>query len=257
MNISIFSDKHRLGAAAAAAAAAIIERTVKTQGQCRLLAATGKSQFEFLEALTAYRDLPWSRVEMFHLDEYVGIGPDHPASFQRYLRERLIEPTGLKRHHLIDGKRDPARVVADLGRQISSAPIDLAFAGIGENGHLAFNDPPADFTTEVPYLIVNLDEACRRQQTGEGWFRRLEDVPTEAISISIRQLLKARTILVCVPDARKAEAVERCLEGPVSPAAPASILREHRDVQIYLDPDSASRLRSGVAAVRADVSPVG
>lgn len=184
---------------------------------------------------------------MFHLDEYVGIGPDHPASFRKYLRERLIEPAGIVTAHLLDGGNYRA-----IGDRLASAPVDVAFVGIGENGHLAFNDPPADFETEESYLIVQLDEACRRQQVGEGWFGGIDDVPREAISMSIRQILKAREILCVVPDARKAQAVKNCVEGDVSPMAPASILRTHANTTAYLDRDSAALLdpaliNSGVA----------
>lgn len=242
MQLRLFSNKIALGRAAAAQAAHAIRTAIASRGRARILAATGGSQFEFLAALTQERDIAWSEVEMFHLDEYVGLPGDHPASFQAYLRDRLIAPTGLFRHHLIDGMRDPEELCREMGDLLAAAPIDVAFAGIGENGHLAFNDPPADCITTRPYLVVNLDEACRRQQVGEGWFSSLDEVPARAISISIHQLLQARTIVCCVPDARKAAAVQRCLEGPVSPLAPASLLRTHADTTIYLDLNSAALL---------------
>jgi glucosamine-6-phosphate deaminase len=242
MKLRVFADKHALGSAAAEQAAAALKTILAQNGRCRLLAATGGSQFEFLAALTALPGIAWENVEMFHLDEYVGLSASHPASFRKYLLERLIAKTGIRNHHLIDGEKDPAQTCRELGALISAAPIDLAFAGIGENGHLAFNDPPADFTTEEPYLVVDLDEACRRQQVGEGWFGSIDEVPRQAISISVRQLLKARILIVPVPDARKAAAVQRCLEGPISPEAPASILRQHADTTIYLDQDSAGLL---------------
>jgi glucosamine-6-phosphate deaminase len=179
---------------------------------------------------------------MFHLDEYIGLPEDHPASFRRFLRERLIEPTGITRHHLLDGSADPGDVCMRVGAALQSGPIDCACIGIGENGHLAFNDPPADFDTAAPYIVVHLDEACRRQQVGEGWFATMDDVPKRAITISVRQLLTAREIVCAVPDARKAEAVRRCLEGPVDPAAPGSILRTHPNATIYLDTASAALL---------------
>lgn len=246
MKLRLFPTKHDLGAAAAQQAAEVIRAAVAVRGRCRLLAATGGSQFEFLAALTARNDVPWERVEMYHLDEYIGLDETHPASFRRYLRERLIERTTLRNVHLIDGMGEPARVCRELGELLRAEPVDVAFAGIGENAHLAFNDPPADFLTEEPYLVVNLDEACRRQQVGEGWFRSIDEVPRQAISISVRQLLKARTIIVPVPDARKAEAVRRSFDGPVSPLVPSSILREHPDTTVYLDPDSAARLPAGL-----------
>ena len=189
---------------------------------------------------------------MFHLDEYVGLPVDHPASFRRYLLERLIRPTGMRTYHLLDGEADVERVVDEASRAITSAAIDLAFVGIGENGHLAFNDPPADFDTERPYIVVALDEACRRQQVGEGWFATPADVPATAISMSIRQILRATRVLCIVPDERKAPAVQKCLEGPVSPMSPASILQTHPDVTVYLDRASAALLspatRGGVIA---------
>jgi glucosamine-6-phosphate deaminase len=214
------------------------------------MAATGASQFELLEALTRRRDVDWSRVVMFHLDEYIGLPEDHPASFRRYLRERLIEPTGITRHHLLDGNADPGEACMRVGAALQEAPIDCACLGIGENGHLAFNDPPADFDTAAPYIVVHLDEACRRQQVGEGWFASVDEVPGRAITISVRQLLLAREIVCAVPDARKAEAVRRCLEGPVDPAAPASILQTHADVTIYLDTSSAALLEQPPAIER-------
>jgi glucosamine-6-phosphate deaminase len=208
------------------------------------------SQFDFLEALTAAPGIDWSRVEMFHLDEYVGLPLQHPASFRKYLLERLIGKTGLTRYHLLDGDGNAAGVAERVGRELSRAPVDVAFVGIGENGHLAFNDPPADFDTETPYLIVTLDEACRRQQVGEGWFSSIADVPSQAISMSVRQILKARQILCNVPDARKAHAVKVCVEGDVSPMAPASILRTHANTTLYLDRESASQLD---AMTRGDI----
>jgi glucosamine-6-phosphate deaminase len=240
--LRVFDDKAALGRAAAAEAAASLRRAIDTRGRARIIAATGASQFEFLAALTDDRSVGWKQVEMFHLDEYVGLAIDHPASFRRYLLERLIRKTGIGRAHLLDGEQDPAAVCRTVGVEIAKADIDVAFVGIGENGHLAFNDPPADFQTEEPYIVVELDEACRRQQVGEGWFESLEKVPARAISMSIRQILKSKQILCIVPDARKAPAVRACLEGPVDPKAPASILQTHPDATIYLDRESAKLL---------------
>jgi glucosamine-6-phosphate deaminase len=242
MKIRLFDNKVALGSAAAAHAASMIRRAIAERGKARILAATGNSQLEFLEALTAERDIAWGEVEMFHLDEYVGLSIEHPASFRKYLFERLINKVRVGRYHLLDGEHDPERTCREEGEALRSAPIDVAFGGIGENGHLAFNDPPADFATEKPYLIVRLDEACRRQQVGEGWFKTLADVPDRAISISVRQFMKAHTIICAVPDSRKAEAVKRCLEGPISPLAPSSILRTHPDATVYLDRHSAALL---------------
>ncbi|NBO65304.1 MAG: glucosamine-6-phosphate deaminase [Acidobacteria bacterium] len=243
MNFKIFADKNQLGEAAAEQAAAAISSAITNRGQARIIVATGASQFEFLKALTGRAEIDWSRVEMFHLDEYIGLPITHPASFRRYLQERFIQPTGLVNHHLIDGEGDPVSVCRELGRVITAAPIDVAFVGIGENGHLAFNDPPADFETDEPYLVVNLDEACRRQQLGEGWFASLDEVPQQAISMSVQQILRSREIVCVVPDARKAKAVKDCLEGEISPLYPASILRQHDNTVIYLDPASAGGLK--------------
>ena len=244
MNIKVFKDKATLAAAAADQAASILRKVISEKGAARIIAATGASQFEFLDALTAMPGIDWSRVEMFHLDEYIGLPMSHPASFRSYLLKRLINKVGIIRYHLLDGESDPALVAREVGAKLASAPIDVAFVGIGENGHLAFNDPPADFETEEPYLVVNLDEACRRQQMGEGWFATLADVPLSALSMSVRQILKAQEIICVVPDARKARAVAACFEGQVSPEVPASILRTHPRCTVYLDDDSAALLTS-------------
>ncbi len=242
MIVKVSESKVQLGAVAAARAATAIKRAVAEKGYARIIAATGASQFEFLEALTASPGVEWEKVEMFHLDEYVGISNDHPASFRKYLLERLIWKTGIKKYHLLDGESNPSETAAVVGKELNAQPIDVAFVGIGENGHLAFNDPPADFKTEEPYLIVNLDKACRMQQVGEGWFASLEEVPTQAISMSVRQILKAHEILCVVPDARKAKAVKGTLEIQISPTIPASILREHPKTFMFLDTESASLL---------------
>src|SRR5438874_3793213 len=227
MIIKVFKDKLSLANAAAEQAARHIRDAISTNGSARIIAATGASQFEFLDALTAAPDVDWKRVEMFHLDEYIGLPLSHPASFRGYLLKRLINKVGITRYHLLDGEGDPASVAREVGAQLASAIVDVAFVGIGENGHLAFNDPPADFDTEEPYLIVQLDEACRQQQLGEGWFASIDDVPRRAISMSVRQILKSQEIICVVPDKRKAKAVAACFEGEISPNAPASILRTH------------------------------
>lgn len=233
---------------AAEQAASILRQAIGEQGQVRLIAATGAAQFEFLEALTGLPQIDWKRVEMFHLDEYIGLPASHPASFCRFLQERLIQKTGITRHHLLDGEENPTEVIRRTGEALLSAPIDVAFVGIGENGHLAFNDPPADFETEEPYIIVNLDEPCRRQQLGEGWFANLAEVPQRAISMSVRQILKTKQIVCIVPDARKANAVKACFDGEISPLAPASILRTHPNTTVYLDKNSAALLRPATLA---------
>jgi glucosamine-6-phosphate deaminase len=242
MQIKTYVDRLTMSRAAARHAARALRDALGERGVARLIAATGASQLDFLEALTNAPGIDWTRVEMFHLDEYVGLPIDHPASFRRYLIERLISKTGITRYHLLDGERDPEDVADEVGRALAAAAVDVAFVGIGENGHLAFNDPPADFDTERPYLVVTLDQACRRQQVGEGWFASIAEVPTRAISMSVKQILKAREIVCLVPDARKASAVKACLEGGLSPLAPASILRTHPATVIYLDRDSAALL---------------
>jgi glucosamine-6-phosphate deaminase len=252
MQVRTFADRAALGRAAAGDAARAIRAAVDARGGARIVAATGASQFDFLAALAADPRVPWDRVEMFHLDEYVGLPIAHPASFRKYLLDRLIVPAGLTRYHLLDAEHDAAATAGRVGARLAERPVDVAFVGIGENGHLAFNDPPADFTTETPYIVVTLDEACRRQQVGEGWFASIADVPSQAISMSIRQILKARQIVAVVPDARKAPAVAACLDGDVTPAAPASILRTHPNTTIYLDRDSAALLRGGAAGSGAE-----
>jgi glucosamine-6-phosphate deaminase len=242
MRVSVFPDPLSLARAAARDAAARIRAAVASLGGARIVAATGTSQMVFLDQLTREADVDWSKVELFHLDEYVGLPADHPASFRRYLRERLIQPAGIVRFQLIDGSRDPHHACEELGRALAARPVDVAFVGIGENGHLAFNDPPADFETERPFLVVRLDDACRSQQVGEGWFKEIDEVPERAITMSIRQILKSRAIVAVVPEARKAAAVRMCLDGEVSPMAPASILRTHQDTTLFLDVASAALL---------------
>jgi glucosamine-6-phosphate deaminase len=240
--VKVFGNKVSLGRAAAEHATTAIRAATKDRGCARIIVATGASQLEFLDALTKAESIDWQRVEMFHLDEYIGLPITHPASFRKYLLERLIHKTGMKQYHLLDGNADPSSVIHEAGRQLNAALVDVAFVGIGENGHLAFNDPPADFETEQPYLVVELDEACRRQQVGEGWFANVSEVPRRAISMSVRQILKSKEIICVVPDVRKAKATKLCLEGEISPMAPASILRSHPATALYLDQESAGLL---------------
>jgi glucosamine-6-phosphate deaminase len=242
VNIKTYPDRHTMSRAAAAYAATALRGCISEHGRARIVAATGASQIDFLEALTSTPGIDWSAVEMFHLDEYVGLPVRHRASFRRYLLDRLINKAGIGRYHLLNGEQDPLTVARDVGNALTGEPVDLAFVGIGENGHLAFNDPPADFTTEEPYLIVTLDAACRRQQVGEGWFSSIDEVPAQAISMSVWQILKSREIIAVVPDARKAAAVKACVEGPISPMAPASILQTHANTTLFLDHDSAALL---------------
>lgn len=229
-------------AVAAQEAAQLIRSSIAARGEARVVAATGASQCEFLRYLIAAPGIEWTQVELFHLDEYIGLPGTHSASFQRYIRERLVEPAGIVHVHYLDGMVDPAAMCAKAGEAISTAPVDVAFAGIGENGHLAFNDPPADFETEDPFLMVTLDERACRQQVGEGWFRTLEEVPKRAITMSIRQILKARNIVCIATGRRKAEAVTHCFSGRITPTAPASALRTHERAIVFLDREAAEGL---------------
>ncbi len=244
MEIIICETKQELGQKAASEGAEAIRRALAEHGEVSIILATGASQFEMLDVLAATEGIAWGRVTGFHLDEYAGLSLSHPASFRRYLQERFLDklPRPLRAFHFINGEGDCAEECRRLNGIIGGHPICVAFAGIGENGHLAFNDPPADFETETPYLVVDLDDACRRQQLGEGWFPTLEDVPRQAISMSIRQILKSEKIVCCAPDARKAEPVRATLEGPVTPLVPASALQRHPGTTLYLDAASAALL---------------
>jgi len=246
LQIKILADKNALGRAAAEQAANSLRRAIRQRKVARIIAATGASQFEFLDALTAAPDIDWSCVEVFHLDEYIGIPITHPASFRKYLLERLINKTGITRYHFLNGDGDVRGSVDEIARELQREPVDLAFVGIGENGHLAFNDPPADFDTDDPYLVVQLDHKCRQQQVNEGWFGSVAEVPSQAISMSVRQIMRARELIAVVPDERKAQAVKNSLEGQITPMVPASILRSHPNATIYLDKDSAALLTSAV-----------
>src|SRR5580658_8137633 len=255
--IKVFKSRDSLGQAAAEQAAAGIRSAITAKGRARIIAATGTSQAAFLNALTKIDDIPWAKVEAFHLDEYIGLPITHRASFRKILLEQLMRKAGIVNYHLLDGDApDPAEVISHVGKQLASSPVDVAFLGIGENGHIAFNDPPADFETEDPYIIVTLDEACRQQQVGEAWFADISQVPRRAISMSARQILKAREILAVVPGPRKAEAVKLCLEGAISPMAPAAILRTHANATVYLDQASASLLSPGLQNALRDESQV-
>lgn len=244
MKIDVSDTKETMGARAAADGAAAIRAALHTRRVANVIVATGASQFTMLERLVTEPDIDWARVSFFHLDEYAGMPITHPASFRKYLKERLVDrlPTAPSAFHYIDAEEDCQAEIHRLGALIRNHPIDVAFVGIGENGHLAFNDPPADFETEEPYLIVELDEACRRQQLGEGWFPTLRDVPRQAISMSVHRILLSDKIVCTVPDERKAEAVRGAVEGPVTPDCPASILQRHDNTTLYLDRAAASKL---------------
>ena len=242
MKISIHDTKEELGKAAARKGAALIRQAIDKNGKASIIVATGASQFEMLEELT--RDfVDWSRVTAFHLDEYIGLPVTHPASFRKYLKERFVDLVSPAAFHYIDGEADPEKECARLGELISQHPVDVAFIGIGENAHLAFNDPPADLQTEDPYIMVTLDRDCRQQQFGEGWFPSIDDVPETAISMSVNQIMKSGSIICAVPDKRKARAVKNALENGISPDYPASVLKSHHQAYLYLDRESASLLK--------------
>ena len=247
MKIIITHDVKELGQAAGHAAATLIRKAISENGSANIILATGTSQFETLNQLISEPGIEWSNVMMFHLDEYIGIPSTSKASFRNYLKERFIDKIPvLKAAHLINGETDAEAECRRLGDLIRKHPVDVALVGIGENGHLAFNDPPADFVTEQPYIIVALDEACRRQQLGEGWFHTFADVPKQAITMSINQIVKSKHIICSVPDTRKAMAVKNTLEQAVSDLYPASILQSHPDCIFFLDEASAALLSQNI-----------
>lgn len=247
MEIIVRSNSSELGQTAGSSTAEIIRNAIKKNGSANIILATGTSQFETLKQLINEPGIEWNKVVMFHLDEYIGLSVEHAASFRKYLKERFLSKVpSLKAVYLINGEKDPEKECNYLNDIISQHPIDVALVGVGENGHLAFNDPPANFDTEEPYIIVELDEACRRQQVNEGWFPSLDDVPLRAISMSIRQILKAQNIIASVPDKRKASAVKNIVEKEISNLFPASILKTHPNCQLYLDEASASLLSTDV-----------
>ncbi len=244
MKVLTCTTSKKMGTAAAEYGAAAIRAAIAEKGSANIILATGASQFEILKSLRIMSDIDWSSVTAFHLDEYIGLPETHPASFRKYLKERFVAHVpALKTFYFVNGDTGkPADECQRLNDIIQAHSIDAAFVGIGENGHLAFNDPPADFDTEEPFIIVNLDEDCRKQQLGEGWFSSLDDVPRQAISMSITQIMKSGRLIVTVPDTRKAKAVKGTIEGKVSPLCPASILQTHPDCILFLNTESASLL---------------
>ncbi len=241
MNIHLAQNPVELGKSAGAKAAQLIRDAIATNGSASIILATGTSQFETLKQLISEKDIKWDQVVMFHLDEYIGLPVTHPASFRKYIQERVLSKLpSLKAVYLINGETDAKEECERLGELIKRYPVDVALVGIGENGHLAFNDPPADFDTEEPYIIVNLDDACKKQQMGEGWFKSIEEVPGHAISMSVKQILKSKYIICAVPDSRKAIAVKNTLEQPVSNLYPSSILQLHPGCYCFFDKASAA-----------------
>jgi glucosamine-6-phosphate deaminase len=252
MTIRIFETAEEMGRSAAEAGCAAIRQAIAKNGVATIVLATGASQFTMFESLVEM-DIQWEHVRCFHLDEYLGIDNNHPASFGRYLRERFVERLPAKRlggFERINARApDPESECRRLSEAISSLTVDVAFVGIGENGHLAFNDPPADFATYKPYIVVSLDHECREQQLNEGWFTSIDDVPTQAISMSCREILRANHIIATVPDERKRQAVTCSVEGPISPECPASILQEHDDCTLFLDRPAASGLKDPITGI--------
>ena len=245
MKIKILETKNEMGKAAAEKADRILTDIIKEKGEATFIVATGASQFEFLENLTSISSIDWSKTTMFHLEEYVSIPETHPASFRKYLKERLVNKVNPGSVNLIKGDAENPELECErLDKIIKQKKIDVAFVGIGENGHLAFNDPPADFDTEKAYLVVELDDACRKQQLGEGWFKIFDEVPKRAISMSIKQIMKSKNIICTVPDSRKAQAVKDCFEGQdISAKHPSSILKNHKNCFVFLDEKSSIYLK--------------
>ena len=245
MKVVVSEDRELMGERAADHAARLLRGAISEYGEANMIVATGASQFTVLERLVRAGNLDWACVTSFHLDEYIGLPISHPASFRGYLKERLVDLLPLRMFHYIDGEHEPPEdECARLSGLIANCRVDVALVGIGENGHLAFNDPPADFQTDSPYLVVDLDDACRGQQLAEGWFPSFDEVPQQAISMSVRQILKCRHIICSVPDQRKAEAVVNSIEGQVTPEVPASVLQQHADTTVYLDQAAASQLKN-------------
>lgn len=231
MKIVISQTAEELGRRAAEAAAEAIRAAIAANGRARIVLSTGASQFETLQYLVR-EDIDWSKVEMFHLDEYVDLPETHPASFRKYLKERFVAPTGVSKVHFVDGTEAG---IAALTEEIRKAPIDVGLIGIGRNAHIAFNDPPADFDTRVAYLVVNLDETCRGQQVGEGWFAGIDDVPRQAVSMSVWQIMQCKCIISAVPHAEKAWAVAQTLANELTPQVPATMLKTHEDFRLFVD----------------------
>ncbi|GGD82950.1 6-phosphogluconolactonase [Paenibacillus nasutitermitis] len=245
MQINILENADRLGYEAALASEAALKEIIAKQGHARIALSTGASQFEFLKHFIGM-DIEWNKIEMFHLDEYIALSEQHPASFRKYLKERFLQHVKIGSCHLVDGEGNAEETVRQLNEQISKAPIDLALIGIGENAHIAFNDPPADFNKAEPYHIVNLNEACKQQQVGEGWFASLADVPKQAISMSVKQIMSSHRIISCVPHQAKAKAIANTLKQSLDPNCPATILKSHPDWKLYLDKKSASEIYAWV-----------
>jgi glucosamine-6-phosphate deaminase len=239
MKMNIYEHADKMGLEAARVSAAIIQEAVRTQGKARIVLSTGASQFPFFKHFVKM-DIEWDKVEMFHLDEYVALPESHPASFRKYLKERFLQYVPLGKAWLVNGEGDPGQVVEELNRRIAEEPVDLALIGIGENGHIAFNDPPANFEVEEPYMVVNLSDTCKAQQVNEGWFGNSGEVPKQAISMTVKQILRSRHIVSVVPHAAKAQAIADTVQQEVDSRYPATILKTHPSWQLFLDKESAA-----------------
>jgi glucosamine-6-phosphate deaminase len=241
MIINISKDASDLGNQAAHFATQKLKEAIQKNGEARMIVSTGVSQFETFQALLR-EDIEWGRVEVFHLDEYIGIPNTHEASFRKYLNDRFIRHLKIKKFHSVDVENDIIKKIKDLTTEIRKKPVDLGLIGIGVNGHIAFNDPPADFNTREAYIIVNLDEQCRLQQVNEGWFSSMDEVPSQAVSMTPWQIMQCKTIISCVPHKVKAISVRNTLINKLTEVVPATILKQHKDYHLYLDANSASEI---------------
>lgn len=252
MEIKVLSSPEQLGQKAAKQAADILNESIQSKGRARLILSTGQSQFEFFESFIQQK-VDWSKVEMFHLDEYVGLSEQHPASFRKYLKERFVQKLPLGQAFFVNGEGDIDKHIAKLNEAIAEAPVDVALIGIGENAHVAFNDPPANFDTTEPFILVDLDDACKQQQVGEGWFPTVDDVPKQAITMSVQQILKSKAIISCVPHGVKAEAVHKTITEDVTNDIPATILKTHDNWTLYLDEASAAKLDPSLKKMKGNI----
>lgn len=241
MIINISKDPNELGTKAAMLAASVINLAMKEKGEARIVVSTGSSQFETLQSLIK-QNIDWGKIEVFHLDEYIGLPVTHPASFRKYLLERFISHIPVKKFHSVDVEGNIEEKIASLTAELRKKPVDLGLIGIGVNGHIAFNDPPADFETKAAYKVVELDDLCRKQQVDEGWFKSIEEVPARAVSMTPYQIMQCNTIISCVPHKVKATAVKNTLINNMTDLVPATLLKQHADYHLYIDRESASEI---------------
>jgi glucosamine-6-phosphate deaminase len=241
MIINICENAAELGLKAARLAAEKLNESIAGRGEARLVVSTGSSQFETLSALLN-ENVSWEKVEIFHLDEYIGLPVTHPASFRKYLYERFINHIKVKAFHSVDVEGSIEQMIKVLTEEIRKKPVDLGLIGIGVNGHIAFNDPPADFDTREAYFVVNLDNECRMQQVNEGWFKSLEEVPAQAVSMTPWQIMQCKSIISCVPHKVKATAIRNTLLNKMTEIVPATLLKQHQDYQLFIDKNSSSEI---------------